>query len=38
MIVVIREELDSVSNAGPLNSMESSMDCTLSETAEKGTI
>jgi hypothetical protein len=38
MIVAIKDELVSVRAAGPLNSIERSIDCTISETAEKGTI
>jgi len=38
MIVAIKEELVSVRAAGPLSSIESSIDCTMSDTAEKGTI
>lgn len=36
--VVIKAELVSLSNAGPLSSIESSIVCTVSETAEKGTV
>ena len=37
-MVVNSDELLSVSNAGPLNSIDSSRDWTVSDTAEKGTI
>jgi hypothetical protein len=37
MIVVKSEELVSVSNAGPLNSIDRSIACAMSEMAEKGT-
>jgi hypothetical protein len=38
IIVVNKEELDSVRSAGPLSSIDRSIDCTMSETFEKGTI
>jgi hypothetical protein len=38
MIVVNNDELVSVSNAGPLSSIDKSIDCTVSETAENGTM
>lgn len=37
-MVVMSDELLSVSDAGPLSSMDASMDWAVSETAEKGTI
>jgi hypothetical protein len=37
-MVVNSDELLSVSSAGPLNSMDSSKDWTVSEIAEKGTM
>jgi hypothetical protein len=37
MIVVNKEELDSVRRAGPLSSIDRSIDCAMSETVEKGT-
>ena len=38
IIVINREELVSVSNAGPLSSIDRSIDCTVSDTAENETI
>jgi hypothetical protein len=37
-MVINRDELVSVSDAGPLNSMDRSIDWTVSETAENGTM
>jgi hypothetical protein len=38
MMVAIKEELDSVRRAGPLSSIDRSIDCAMSEMDEKGTI
>jgi hypothetical protein len=38
IIVANKDELVSVRAAGPLSSIEISIDCTMSEMAEKGTI